>query len=76
MAAFECINCGRERASGEAVSLSRPTHFGWFLLQRNLAGSVCPDCKKSVTFVGTAITVFFALVCVSLLVYVIAKSML
>jgi Zn ribbon nucleic-acid-binding protein len=70
---FECINCGRERDAGDAVSLSWPTHVGWFVLKRRLAGSVCPDCKESVTYVGTAIALFLAFAGISLLVYAIAK---
>jgi hypothetical protein len=43
------------------------------VLKRRLAGSVCPDCKESVTYVGTAIALFLAFAGISLLVYAIAK---
>ena len=68
---FECINCGRARDLAEAARVSRPTRFGWFILRGGQPATTCRDCKETVTYIGTAVTLFFAFLGASILLYAI-----
>jgi hypothetical protein len=70
VATFRCINCRRDRPAEDAVSLSWPVHVGWLFIRGGLVGGVCRDCKQSVTLIGIAVTIFFAVAGISYLIYV------
>jgi hypothetical protein len=70
-AVFKCFNCRREKLPEEAASLSWPARIGWIVLGGGIVGGVCRDCKAGVTFIGSAVTLFFVVVGVMWLLYAI-----
>jgi hypothetical protein len=72
MQTFKCFNCRKERPPEEAASLSLPTRIGWLVMSGGIVGGVCRDCKRGVTFMGAAVTLFFVVVGIAWLMYALA----
>lgn len=58
----------------EAVSLSRLTRLGWLVLSGGIAGGVCRDCKRGMTFMGSTVLLFFVIMGVAWLIHALAGA--
>ena len=69
MQTFKCFNCRKEKLSEETAALSIPTRLGWLVISGGIVGGVCRDCKPGVTFMGSAVTLFFVVVGIAWIMY-------